>query len=151
MDCAVTSAARFRVRSMNTRYWPAIVWALVAGACAPIVHAEDLAGYRGAELFKRFCASCHGDKGHGDGPVAPFFKLSPPDLTRIARRHGGEFPTEQVRKIIDGREVRAPHGTREMPVWGLEFYFANPDNPLRAKEADVLLGKLVEYLRSVQQ
>ncbi len=97
------------------------------------------------------CASCHGDKGHGDGPVAPFFKLSPPDLTRIARRHGGEFPTEQVRKIIDGREVRAPHGTREMPVWGLEFYFANPDNPLRAKEADVLVGKLVEYLRSVQQ
>ena len=89
--------------------------------------------------------------GGGDGPVAPFFKLSPPDLTRIARRHGGEFPTEQVRKIIDGREVRAPHGTREMPVWGLEFYFANPDNPLRAKEADVLVGKLVEYLRSVQQ
>jgi mono/diheme cytochrome c family protein len=136
---------------MNSRVWRGFVFTLVLGGTMPAVHGEELASYRGAELFKRFCASCHGDKGRGDGPVAPFFKVSPPDLTRIARRHGGEFPAEQVRKIIDGREVPAPHGAREMPVWGLEFYFANPNNPQKAKEADVLVGKLVEYVRSLQQ
>jgi mono/diheme cytochrome c family protein len=136
---------------MIARVWRGFVFSLVLGGAMPAVHGEELASYRGAELFKRFCASCHGDKGRGDGPVAPFFKVSPPDLTRIARRHGGQFPAEQVRKIIDGREVPAPHGAREMPVWGLEFYFANPNNPQKAKEADVLVGKLVEYVRSLQQ
>ena len=129
----------------------AVVSTVVAGGSLQTVHAEDLSSYRGAELFKRFCASCHGANGRGDGPVAPFFKLLPPDLTLIAKRHGGEFPTEQVRKIIDGREMHAPHGAREMPVWGLEFYFANPDDAQRAKEADVLVNRLVEYLRSLQQ
>jgi mono/diheme cytochrome c family protein len=136
---------------MNSKVWRGFVLTLVLGGAMPSVHGEELARYRGAELYQRFCASCHGDTGRGDGPVAPFFKVSPPDLTRIARRHGGEFPAEQVRKIIDGREVPAPHGAREMPVWGLEFYFANPNNPQRAKEADVLVGKLLEYLRSLQQ
>ncbi len=140
-----------RGSNMTSRYSVAILWALLLAQSAPVAQAEDLASYRGAQLFKRFCASCHGDAARGDGPVASFFKVSPPDLTRIARRHGGEFPAEQVRKIIDGRKVLAPHGTREMPVWGLEFYFANQDNPQRAKEADVLVDKLVEYLRSLQE
>jgi len=136
---------------MSLKSLLAVVWIVVAGGSLQIVHAEDLSSYQGAELFKRFCASCHGEKGRGDGPVAPFFKLLPPDLTGIAKRHGGEFPTEQVRKIIDGREMHAPHGAREMPVWGLEFYFANPNEAQRAKEADLLVNKLVEYLRSLQE
>lgn len=127
-----------------------IALALMPAACLPTAHAQDLSAYSGAQLFQRFCASCHGTNGEGDGPVAPFFKLLPPDLTQISRRSGGSFPADRVRRIIDGRENSLPHGTREMPVWGLEFamILAQPDT--RAV-ADASIARLVEHLRSIQK
>lgn len=86
--------------------------------------AAELSSYSGAELYQRFCASCHGYSGFGDGPVASQLKVSVPDLTRIAKRHGGVFPAEDVRRIIDGRSVHMAHGTRTMPVWGYGDDFA---------------------------
>jgi mono/diheme cytochrome c family protein len=112
--------------------------------------AEDLSGYTGAQLFQRFCASCHGKSADGNGPVAPFFKLRPPDLTQIARRSAGQFPAEKVRQIIDGRQRTLPHGTREMPVWGLELELADGQSADPRKQADANISLLVEYLRSIQ-
>jgi mono/diheme cytochrome c family protein len=112
--------------------------------------AEDLSSYTGAQLFQRFCASCHGKGADGNGPVAPFFKLRPPDLTQIARRSAGEFPAEKVRQIIDGRQRTLPHGTREMPVWGLELELADGQSADPRKQADANISLLVEYLRSIQ-
>ena len=128
----------------------AIFIVALAGIAAQTARAEDLGGYTGAQLYHRFCAACHGDSGHGDGAVAPFFKLAPPDLTLIAKRHGGVFPAEAITKIVDGRETHAPHGSREMPVWGLNFQMADPDNPNRQKQAVEMISKLVEHLRSIQ-
>jgi mono/diheme cytochrome c family protein len=71
----------------------------------------------GAELYARFCASCHGDGARGDGPVAPTLAALVPDLTRISERYG-EFPADRLRQIIDGRSLVPAHGTRYMPVWG---------------------------------
>lgn len=121
----------------------------VTGMSAAV--AEDLSTSSGAQLFQRFCASCHGKTGEGDGPVAPFFKLSPPDLTQISRRSGGSFPAERMRRIIDGREAPPPHGVREMPVWGLEFAMtaAQPAEGRAAAEASIT--RLVEHLRSIQR
>jgi hypothetical protein len=31
------------------------------------------------------------------------------DLTRLANRHGGVFPAEDARRIIDGRSVTMAH------------------------------------------
>ena len=112
--------------------------------------AEDLSGYTGAELYQRFCASCHGVHGLGDGPVADSLKVMVPNLTRIARRHGGEFPADQVRRIIDGRTVQPPHGSREMPVWGYEFGSAAASDQTSAVSADELVARLLEYVRSMQ-
>ncbi len=109
--------------------------------------AEDLAGYSGAELYKRFCSSCHGARGEGDGPVAPALRVMVPDPTRLAERRRGEFPAEAVRRIVDGREVRAAHGARRMPVWGQEFRAAGSPGA----EADALAERLVDYLRSIQR
>lgn len=112
--------------------------------------AEELSDYSGAQLFERFCSSCHGAKGEGNGPVAPFFKLKPPDLTRIARRHKGEFPAEKVRRIVDGRTAVAPHGAREMPVWGVELVASQGDTPDGQRRAEQMIQRLVDYLRSIQ-
>jgi mono/diheme cytochrome c family protein len=76
----------------------------------------------GANLFKAYCAVCHGIRGRGDGPMAPLLKTPPPDLTGIAQRNHGKFPRDTVEKIISGDEPRrSGHGTPEMPIWGPLF------------------------------
>ena len=77
--------------------------------------------FSGRVTFQRYCASCHGAEGHGDGNVAQYLKIPPADLTRIQAENDGEFPADDVRAFIDGRRDVAGHGTREMPVWGEVF------------------------------
>ena len=105
----------------------------------------------GVELYEELCASCHGVSGHGDGPVAPLIKIGVPDLTRLAHRDGGEFPTEDVRRTIDGRWDRTAHGARDMPVWGWQFYNSSQENDAAERaRVDSIIDRLVEYLRSIQ-
>lgn len=115
------------------------------------VFAENLSTSTGAELYRSYCASCHGRGGEGDGPVAPFFKLQPPDLTLIARRSGGAFPAERVRRIVDGRENIAPHGVREMPVWGIGFAMIADDPSGANAKPEAVIERLVEHLRTIQK
>jgi hypothetical protein len=77
--------------------------------------------------------------------------LLPPDLTEIARRSGGEYPAERIRRIIDGREMLAQHGAREMPVWGFVFAMEVDDVAIARQKAETTIASLVEYLRSIQK
>ncbi len=126
----------------------AVVLMLIAG---PALAAGPFADYSGRQLYERFCASCHGDAGFGDGPVAPSLKVLIPDLTRLYQRSGGTFPEERVRRIIDGRQVYPVHGTRYMPVWGQELWVEEGATAEAAADTRKLVGRLVEYLRSIQQ
>jgi mono/diheme cytochrome c family protein len=76
---------------------------------------------KGPELFRAHCAACHGEDAKGDGPMARALKTTVPDLTVLAKNHGGQFPTQSVRKVIAGEEILASHGSREMPIWGPSF------------------------------
>jgi mono/diheme cytochrome c family protein len=124
--------------------------ALLALTGISAARSEDLSTSSGAQLFQHYCASCHGKQGAGDGPVAPFFRLSPPDLRQMSRRNGGTFPTERAHRIIDGRDSLPPHGSREMPVWGLEFAWSD-GNPADVNAATAAaIGRLVQHLQSIQ-
>ncbi len=120
---------------------------LLALAPFALASAKDLPG---KQLYYRFCAACHGEQAKGDGPVASYFKVAPPDLTQLAKRSGGVYPADEVRKIIDGRGGEGTHGTRQMPVWGVELYVASPESPDKHKQVEELIDQLVEYLRTVQ-
>jgi mono/diheme cytochrome c family protein len=113
--------------------------------------AEDLASYTGAELYGRFCASCHGADAAGDGPVAPMLKVMVPDLRLISRRQGGKYPAETIRRIIDGRDTRPPHGPRDMPVWGYEFAKAGADSAAARQQSQELIDRLVKHLSTLQK
>jgi mono/diheme cytochrome c family protein len=128
------------------RPWRLLVALSGAFICVP-GWGNEHAGYTGSGLYRAYCASCHGLKGKGDGPVASSLRVSVPDLTRIAAREGGSFPVEQVRQIIDGRTPVAAHGSPAMPVWGLEFR----DDLTKQKHVRELVDLLVDYLRSVQE
>ena len=106
--------------------------------------------YTGAELFERYCASCHGLLGRGDGPVAATLRKHVPNLTRIAARAEAAFPAQQVREIIDGRSPVLAHGTRLMPVWGREFWVDEGADIDAERNAREVVERLVAYLESIQ-
>jgi|ERR1700680_3085670 len=104
----------------------------------------------GGRLYQVHCASCHGESGRGDGPVARDLKVAPADLTRLAAHNQGAFPREHVYEAIDGRLAVRAHGTSRMPVWGLTFQALGSD---RDQERDVRewILDLVAYLESIQR
>ncbi|HEY5809040.1 MAG TPA: cytochrome c [Povalibacter sp.] len=106
----------------------------------------------GEELYQHLCASCHGPGGKGDGPVGPSLKVPASDLTGIAKRNGGTFPTEEVRRSIDGRSSPVAHGSREMPVWGWRLVNGfNVDEAGERSRVDKVIERLVNHLESIQK
>ncbi|WP_210760689.1 c-type cytochrome [Azohydromonas sediminis] len=73
--------------------------------------------------YESGCASCHGLSGKGDGSLRNHLTKPPSDLTTLAKRNGGAFPTQLVWEMIDGRSSTDMfwYGSREMPVWGLRY------------------------------
>jgi len=104
----------------------------------------------GEPRFHKYCASCHGIEARGDGPVGRLLQTPPPDLRRIAARRGGTFPGGEIARKIDGRFEIAPHGTREMPVWGQAFGANVPAPGMGESIARGEIAVLVEYLKSIQ-
>ena len=102
---------------------------------------------QGPNLFKAYCAVCHGTAAKGDGPMAKVLKTAPSDLTRITARNNGMFPLAKVRRIISGEEaLGAGHGTKEMPVWGPIFSQVSWDQDL----GRVRIDNLARYLETLQ-
>jgi mono/diheme cytochrome c family protein len=119
--------------------------------CGASAWSAEYVQMTGEELYRRFCASCHGTQGRGDGPVAPAFKIEVPDLTLIARRAGGVFPKDRVVRIIDGRHIIAAHGSRTMPVWGEDFARAELGTPNAERATRILIDRIADYLEQLQK
>jgi mono/diheme cytochrome c family protein len=106
-----------------------------------------ISSIQGDHLYKAYCASCHGSDAKGNGPMAVWLKVQPPDLTRIAARNGGKFPLDRVDRIISGEEaLPSGHGTRAMPVWGPVFSQVTRDQDL----GRVRIDNLARYLSDIQ-
>jgi len=105
------------------------------------------------DLYLRFCASCHGRDGRGDGPCADALTVRPPDLTRLAARHGGTFPRDDVEATLTGERPLRAHGPVEMPIWGQRL--AEPEKSLAATavafEQARLVTALIDYVESLQR
>jgi mono/diheme cytochrome c family protein len=109
----------------------------------------------GKREYDANCAVCHGSKGKGDGPYPGMGETRPADLTTLARRNGGVFPFARVYEFIDGRQIVKAHGTRDMPIWGLdyraeaaEYYAQTPFNAEAFVRARILA--LTEYIYRLQ-
>ncbi len=71
------------------------------------VAGDEKATERGKKLYGIYCTPCHGDTGHGDGPLSTKILL-PADLTgRILRRRNDGYLYEVIRE-----------GTSSMPAHG---------------------------------
>jgi len=125
-----------------------VVAAVSAGHIASAEEPDSAAAGKGKIIYQRYCASCHGREGRGDGILAQDLVVPPPDLTMIAKKNNGRFPLSMVVQGIDGRQLGHGHGAPDMPVWG--EVFPKTEGP---EGADVksLVGRLAQYLWSIQR
>jgi mono/diheme cytochrome c family protein len=100
----------------------------------------------GQELFREYCAVCHGKDGKGDGPAATALKSMPADLTQISKKSGGKYPEIHVQRVINGEDAVVAHGSRDMPVWGQIFRHMSTNQDLGA----VRVYNLVKYIGQIQ-
>ena len=102
----------------------------------------------GKQMFKAYCASCHGESGKGDGPAAPALKTAPADLTALSKNNGGNFPTNHVASILRGQATVTAHGNNDMPVWGPIFWRMSQGHE---SEVQQRIANLTHYIESLQQ
>jgi mono/diheme cytochrome c family protein len=102
----------------------------------------------GRDIFRYYCATCHGRDARGNGPVAATLKTPPADLTKLATNNGGTFPVERVKAFVTvGRSDTPAHGTSDMPVWGPIFQSLDPSDAIARARID----NVVAYVRSIQR
>ena len=102
----------------------------------------------GSDLFRTYCASCHGVTARGDGALAESMTRRPANLIEIAKRNGGEFPSAMVFRTIDGKNPVRGHGGPDMPVWGDAF--ARSRRGTDPEQVKQMIDSLVDYLESIQ-
>jgi mono/diheme cytochrome c family protein len=123
-----------------------LLWAMAGMSRAQ--QEEVVAG--GKQEYLKYCATCHGMEGKGDGPSAGMLKTKPADLTQLSKKHQGQFPFWRVYQVIDGREPVMGHGTNEMPIWGDRFRMQEAGAAAEAQVRGQIL-QLVYYLESIQE
>lgn len=134
----------------------AAVVAAMASTVSPAI-AQSSADARnepiGRSTFMQNCAACHGGEGKGNGPLAELLTTKIPDLTTITSRNKGIFPQDYIYRIIDGRDMKSAHGTREMPVWGNTFLKESVQDFWPWGSEQVVRGRILEtvyYVQSIQ-
>ena len=108
---------------------------------------------QGEALFGFYCATCHGTAATGNGPMSPSLVVAPADLTTLAARNEGSFPTTRVVMRIDGRDPLISHGSM-MPVYG--DFFEGTDVATKAETGQPIMtsqpiADLLAYLETLQQ
>jgi mono/diheme cytochrome c family protein len=102
----------------------------------------------GGEMYRAYCAACHGPSGKGDGPASSALKSAPTDLTQLAKRNSGRFPELQVFGAINGDLHVPAHGSKDMPVWGVVFRRMGDNSVSGAK---LRIRNLTRYIESLQE
>lgn len=126
-----------------------LVLILGFGVCPSMSWAAE--GEQGRAYYLKYCGSCHGVEGKGNGVVSRSLKVKPPDLTQLQKKHKGTFPLEKVIASIDGKLHIEAHGESRMPVWGeiFEKQALTQKDPAATSTAKV--KAIAEYIATIQR
>jgi len=142
---------------MSTRYWMGLIafglaatYTLAQEGKTEVKHAPAAmtSPASGKEMFQSYCASCHGKDAKGNGPAAGALKQLPADLTGLAKRNRGKYPSDKVTSILRGQSSLMAHGDQEMPVWGPVFWRMSQGHETQVQQR---IANLNRYLESLQE
>lgn len=72
----------------------------------------------GREIYGTYCQSCHGEKGHGDGPAASSLTPPPANLAQLARQVGDDFLFWRISEGVAGSAMVGWKGIlSEEQIW----------------------------------
>jgi mono/diheme cytochrome c family protein len=123
---------------------------------------RPIASARGVDIYRAYCANCHGDDGKGHGPDAAGLNVPMPDLTTITARNGGNFSVGAVEEsinrwkqvprtmtdVIEGQEgKRTGQTSLAMPAFGPIFAKLYPQE---VGERRMRMANLISYVKSLQ-
>lgn len=101
----------------------------------------------GKQMFKDYCAVCHGADAKGAGPATEYLKVPPPDLTTMAKRYNEKSITLRVDTVLRFGANSKAHGTADMPIWG--GLFSSLDRNQQA--VAMRIANLSQYIQSLQR
>jgi mono/diheme cytochrome c family protein len=132
---------------MDRAAWRGMFGLLIAcGVTATVLSAASAdEGGNGAAEYNARCASCHGEDGAGDGPVASALRTRPSDLRMLAKNNGSVFPEKVLETVIDGRRTIRAHGNFEMPVWGRKLSESEGGGGAAGR-----ISAIISYIRTIQ-
>ena len=121
-DCALLSDEKYVAASEPEREVPVMRQTILVSAVVFLIFSAPARGQgivprapfpsdwlpSGEVMYRQFCAACHGAHAQGNGPAAPTLKRQPPDLTTLAKRHGGKFPYDYVSSISNSGPALLP-------------------------------------------
>ncbi|MDD2919288.1 c-type cytochrome [Rhodoferax sp.] len=141
---------------MKSSYAKVSLMAVSLALCSGAVFAQRAKTDLGKMEFDANCAVCHGADGKGNGSLRELLRVSPTDLTQLAKKNQGILPMGRMYEVIDGANVPS-HGTRDMPIWGRTYQAENAQNLLEARgsfDAQALVRArilaLIEYINRLQ-
>ena len=142
---------RVKLVSMSIVVMIFAVAALAQNQAKPVIKnvpVQNTSPTSGSEMYKTYCAVCHGQDGKGNGPAAPALKTPPTDLTQLTKNDGGKFPEMKVVSTIRGQSNLPAHGTQEMPVWGQLFWRMSHGHEGEVQQRTANLTKYVEGMQA---
>ncbi len=98
-------------------------------------------------MYAKYCASCHGLAGGGDGPAAPALKSASSNLTLLTKSHNGKFPRVLVYETVCSGTRLPARTNSHMPAWGNAFVSMDGS---RSQIPVLRLKALGEFIASVQ-
>jgi mono/diheme cytochrome c family protein len=102
----------------------------------------------GKDMYKAYCAVCHGTDGKGGGPAASALKIPPADLTLLSKNNGGKYPSLKVSATIRGESALPAHGSKDMPVWGALFWSMSGGHEGEVQQRTANLSRYIESLHA---
>jgi hypothetical protein len=125
---------------MRARAFFMLCFAVIALGCVQGREHEPA----GAELYHRYCASCHGINGTGDGPAAQWLEPRPASLRQST------LDLAALVERIDGRREVPGHGSSDMPVWGKVFSEMLVAEPKERAITRLRVQAIAEHVRSLR-
>ena len=112
-----------------------------------LLSADRVSAQTGKMDFLNYCAQCHGNDGKGGKND----DMWAPDLTHLSQRNGGNFPSQEVYEVIDGRKKLAAHKRLlDMPLWGEYLQPQGVPKDVAEAKAKSRITDLVRYIQSLQ-